>query len=290
MDLIDLHTHTTASDGSLTPRELVAAARRAGLRAVAVTDHDTVDGLAEALAAGRELGVEVVPGVEISVNRPGTSAGMHMLGLYVEPDRAGLTAGLRRLQKAREERNPKIAARLQELGVSATMEEVSAVSGGGQISRAHFAQVLAAKGVTANRREAFARYLGNDAPAYVPKFRLDAAEAIALLRAAGGVPVLAHPGLLKLEGAQLESLLRRLRDQGLEGLEAHYSEHDAALRRRLESLAARLGLAVSGGSDFHGDPKPDIKLGWGRGDLRTPAGLLAEIKRRRDRIRGKGGD
>ena len=287
MDIIDLHTHSTASDGSLTPRGLVQAGLKAGLKALALTDHDTVEGVAEALAAGRELGLEVVPGVEISVQGDGHSgrpAGLHVLGYFVDHQHPGLLEGLRTLQAARAERNPRIVRKFNELGIPLTMEEVAKHAGGDLVGRPHFAQALIERGIVRDRGEAFARFLAAGAKAYVPKFRFPPAEGLGMLRAAGGVPVLAHPGLLKLSLPELESLVRRLMDHGLEGLEALYSEHDTAIRRALTSLAARLGLAVSGGSDFHGDQKPDIALGLGRGDLRVPPSLLAGLRQRQAKV------
>ncbi len=280
MELIDLHAHTTASDGSFTPAQLVQAAAAAGLKAIAVTDHDTVDGLAEALATGLSAGIEVVPGVEISV-QGGPTGALHMLGLWVDHRVEELAGGLKRLQAARAERNPQIAAKLNGLGIPLTMAEVEAHAGGGQVGRPHFAQALIARKVVGDRGEAFARFLAAGAPAYVPKFRFSPQQGIAMIKAAGGLPVLAHPGVLKLPLPQLEDLLRQLMKDGLQGVEVFYSEHDTALRRALESLAARLGLAISGGTDFHGQAKPDIRLGIGRGDLRIPASLLTGLKQRR---------
>ncbi|MEW5913289.1 MAG: PHP domain-containing protein [Thermodesulfobacteriota bacterium] len=283
MTLIDLHTHTTASDGSLSPRTLVAAAQAAGLAAVAVTDHDSVAGLDEALTAGGERGLEVVPGVEISLERPGGGS-MHLIGLWVDHQNPELKQGLAWLQQARAQRNPRIVARLNDLGLALTLAEVEAAAAGGQVGRPHFAQVLVAKGAAANRQEAFGRYLRRGAPAYVEKDRFAPADGLALIRAAGGLPVLAHPGLLEMHPAALAELVRELKELGLEGLEAYYSEHDPALERRLLGLAARLGLAVSGGSDFHGGLKPDIRLGTGLGTLRVPAALLAGLKSQRRRM------
>ena len=288
MDLIDLHTHTTASDGSLTPAELVKAARAAGLSAVAVTDHDTIDGLAEALTAGSHLGLEVIPGVEISVQRGHNPGGMHMLGLFVDHTDPGLAEALKRLQKARAERNPKMVARLNGLGIDLTMAEVASFADGGQVGRPHFAQALVARGVVGDVNQAFDRYLAAGKPAYVPKFRFKPQEAMAMLRRAGAVPVLAHPGLLRLSRDDLESLVKGLKKNGLEGVEAAYSDHKPALTRFLKSLAARLDLAVSGGTDFHGAAKPAIRLGLGKGDLRVPARFLHDLKARRQRMLAAG--
>ena len=193
MELIDLHTHTTASDGSLAPAELVQAAKDAGLKAVAVTDHDTIDGLPEALEAGRRLGLEVVPGVEISVQRGQNPGGMHMLGLFVDHKEPTLAGALKRLQEARAQRNPKMVARLNELGIPLTMDEVNSFAGDGQVGRPHFAQALVKRGVVPNVNQAFDRYLAAGKPAYVPKFRFQPHEALAMLRKAKALPVLAHP-------------------------------------------------------------------------------------------------
>jgi predicted metal-dependent phosphoesterase TrpH len=288
MNIIDLHTHSTASDGSLTPSELVALAHKAGLQALALTDHDTIDGLDEALLAGQELGLQVIPGVEISIKGDellGKPASLHVLGLWVDHRQPGLLAGLHRLQEARAQRNPQIVQKFNALGIPLTLEEVAAHAGGQLIGRPHFAQALLQRGIVRDRGEAFARYLAAGAAAYVPKYRFDPQVGIGLLRAAGAVPILAHPGLLKLPQFELESLARRLMAVGLEGLEALYSEHDSATRLGLTRLAARLGLVVSGGSDFHGRPKPDIVMGTGLGDLRIPATLLTALRQRRDQVR-----
>lgn len=289
MDYIDLHTHTTASDGGLAPSELVKQADQAGLKALAITDHDTIDGLAEAVQAGRDLDLEVVPGVEVSIE-VGLTGGAHLVGLWVEPGHQGLQTGLERLQKARRQRNPRMLAKLNELGLALSMAEVEAQAGGGQVGRPHFAKALVHKGLADSVGEVFSRWLAAGAPAYVAKERLSSEEGISLVREAGGVPVLAHPGLLDLDRHGLESLLRKLKVLGLEALEAYYSEHDLATCRNLISLAARLGLAVSGGSDFHGHSKPRVRLGTGKGDLRVPASLLAALRQRRDCIRGEKGD
>lgn len=289
MEYVDLHTHTTASDGSLSPAELVVQAGQAGLKAVAITDHDTIDGLKEAVEAGQNQDLEVVPGVEISIE-VGLKGGAHLVGLWVRPGHQGLLEGLERLQEARRRRNPRMLAKLNDLGLKLSMEEVLAQTGGGLVGRPHFAKALVSKGLAASVGEVFSRWLGAGAAAYVPKERMPPAEGIALIRAAGGVPVLAHPGLLDLDRPGLESLLRKLKGLGLEGLEAYYSEYDEVTRRRLVSLAARLDLAVSGGSDFHGGSKPKVRLGLGKGDLRVPATLLAALRQRRDRIREEAGD
>lgn len=260
MKAIDLHTHSNASDGTLSPRELVFLAARSGVDCVALTDHDTVDGVAEALEAGREVGIQVVPGVELSViyqNRE-----MHLLGYQFRPDDPLLGEGLAKVVSFRQERNPQMIKRLQDLGISVTLEEVGREAGGTVIGRPHFAAVLIKKKVVRSMREAFDRFLGQGCPAYVPKDRMTPAEGLGLLRAAGAIPVLAHPyclGVGSLE--EWVDLLSHLRDQGLRGIEAYYPEHGWADIQRFTRLARDCDLAVTAGSDFHGANKPQVRLG-----------------------------
>jgi hypothetical protein len=279
---IDLHTHTTASDGTSSPTELVRMAWRLGLAAVAVTDHDTVDGLGEALEAGRALGLEVVPGIEISAEfQPGT---MHMLGYFIQPDRPVFAEKLRVLQEARRDRNPIIAEKLNALGLAVTMDEVRAAAGGEQVGRPNFARVLLDKGYVSSMGEAFDRYLTKGGPAYVDKFRLSPADSVELIHQAGGLAVLAHPFTLGLGEQVLETFVADLAACGLDGLEVYYPEHDPDQTRACLELAARHGLAVTGGSDFHGDNKPEVALGSGfQENLAVPAELLEALRRRLNR-------
>lgn len=279
MDLIDLHAHTTASDGSLTPTELTDLAQEIGLKAVAVTDHDTLDGLPEALARGSEIGLEVVPGVEISAEfHPGT---MHILGYDLDHTRPELAGRLAELQEARRTRNPKIVDKLTSLGLEITMEEVEAAAGGGQIGRPHFARVMIDRGYVASTQEAFDRYLTKGGPAYVDKFRLAPTEAVAVIRKAGGLPVLGHPHSLRLDGlSALEGLAAELKEAGLVGLEVYYPEHSPRMTRDFLALAQKLDLAPTGGSDFHGAGKTGVELGRGAGDLSVPYDLLAGLRKK----------
>lgn len=280
MDLIDLHTHTTASDGSLTPPELVDLAHEIGLKAMAVTDHDTLAGLDQALKRARDLGFELVPGVEISADfKPGS---MHILGYLIDHKSPNLASRLATLQEARLTRNPKIAARLGKLGLGVSMAEVEAVAGGGQVGRPHFAKVMLDKGYVSSFEEAFDRFLAKGAPAYVDKFRLSPAKALALIREAGGLPVLAHPYTLKLDKpADLEDLLADLKRSGLAGLETYYSEHTPQMTKDYLALAQKFDLQPTGGSDFHGANKTHIKLGRGRGGLAVPYDLLIGLRQRK---------
>ena len=274
---IDLHIHTTESDGSLTPSQVVRYAKEKGLKAIAITDHDTIHGNEEAIKEGMSEGVEVIPGVEISVDySPGT---MHMLGYFITTEDPILNEKLTLLQDSRADRNPRIIEKLNKLGLSLTYDEVVQVSGGGQVGRPHMAQILMQKGYTKSIKEAFDKYLGKGAPAYLDKFRLSAVEAITMITDAGGIPVLAHPSTLHLKNPdELDALLKKLVNQGLQGLEVYYSEHDERKTSSYKLLAKRYNLAITGGSDFHGKNMKGIDLGTGRGNLKIPYTVLENLK------------
>ena len=275
--LIDLHIHTTASDGTMTPARMVFHAAGSGLKAVAITDHDTVDGVSEAIAAGKEAGIEVVPGVEIGVDYPGE---MHILGYYIDHKNSGLARGLSCLCRYREERNPMMIEKLRELGFDITLEEVAGIAGGNVIGRPHFAALLTRKGYTADNREAFDRYLGAGKPAYVKKDRLSPQDGIKMIIEAGGIPVLAHPRYLRIrEDHSLKELIHELRGFGLKGIEVFYPEHTPEETERFYQLASATGLLVTGGTDFHGTNKPGLKIGTGPGDLRVRYSLLEKLKK-----------
>ena len=275
--LIDLHTHTTASDGRLTPSQLVRYAKEKGLRVIAVTDHDTVEGNEEAVSAGMREGIEVVPGIEISVDySPGS---MHMLGYFITGGGHALQEKLTLLQDSRADRNPKIIEKLNELGIALHYDEVLEVSGGGQVGRPHIAQVLMERGYTKTIQEAFDKYLGKGAPAYFDKFRLGADDAISMIVDAGGIPVLAHPFTLYCKSANdLEQLIAQLVDQGLQGIEVFYPEHNKQQTAEYHLLAKRNDLLVTGGSDFHGAHMAGADLG-GEG-LQIPYSLFENLKAR----------
>jgi 3',5'-nucleoside bisphosphate phosphatase len=257
---IDLHTHSTASDGSFPPREVIRLARERGLRAIALTDHDTIDGLFEAMAAGEEFGIEVIPGVEISAEH--SQGSMHILGYFLDYQSGLLARRLGVLKQARLDRNPQIIAKLNKLGIPLTLEQVAAISGGGQMGRPHIAQALYRSGQVRSLQEAFDKYLGNHGQAYVNKFRFPPDEAIAMIREARGVPVLAHPFTLGLAAADtLRPRLLELKRLGLAGLECYYPEHSPGQQAMYLALARELGLLITGGSDFHGANKPEVHLG-----------------------------
>lgn len=259
---IDLHAHTTASDGSLTPTELVEKAAGLGLAALAVTDHDTIGGLSKALAAAADAGIELVPGVELSVEDD--SGRFHLLGLLIDPEDETLLRTLEEIRKSRAERNAQMAEKMEALGLPVTMDDVRAEAGEDAqvIARPHFAQALIKKGVVGSVAEAFEKYLSTGKPLYLPKQVLTPKDAIALIHGAGGVAVMAHPGLVPLDDDALAARVERLAtDAGLDGIEAYYSQHTQAQTERFLGLAKRLNIIVSGGSDFHGTPKPHVPLG-----------------------------
>lgn len=276
---IDLHTHTTHSDGSATPEELIEFAIAKRARAVAVTDHDTVSAIFEARAAADRFGIEFVAGIEISAEySPGT---MHILGYCIDVESRALSTKLDELKKSREERNPQIASALRRLGFDISYDEVVHVAGNQVVGRPHFARLMIEKGCVATIQEAFDRFLKKGAAAYVEKARLSPAESIGLIHEAGGVAVLAHPYQLKLPSDKdVDQVVGELAGLGLDGIEAVYSRHSAAERSSYSEVAARHGLLVTGGSDYHGSYKPDINIVTGLGDLDVPYELLEAVKAR----------
>ena len=265
MSFVDLHCHSTASDGTYAPAEVIDLAVRNGLSALALTDHDTIGGIPEAADAARRAGLDFLPGIEIScdVPRPAT---MHLLGYGVDPDSAVLRDLTTRLIDARNDRNPRIIRRLNELGVTITMKEVEDEAGGDVVGRPHIAAILARKGYVSSIKQAFDKYLGQGGAAYFDKERLTARQAIELVLQSGGLAVLAHPVQLRTENdAQLERMIKDLKDQGLVGLEVIHSDHDARLVEKYTTLAERYNLLKTGGSDFHGTNKKDISLGTASG-------------------------
>jgi predicted metal-dependent phosphoesterase TrpH len=276
-DCVDLHVHSTASDGSLSPRQLIELARKLGLRALSITDHDTLEGVIDALDHPPHQLPEIVSGVEMSADVP--FGGMHILGYLVHLGKSPLQAVLRRLQEGRQERNRKIIARLRHLGVEITYDEVLRASREGQTGRPHFASVLMQKGYVRSFHEAFSRYLAKGRPAYAERFRPQVSDAIDAIRAAGGVAVLAHPFTLETgDERNFEGELKRLCDKGLQGMEVYYPDHGPGQVARYERLARTYGLVATGGTDFHGEAKPGIHMGVGKGDLRISYRVLEALK------------
>jgi hypothetical protein len=255
MTVIDLHCHTTASDGTLSPQDLVARALRDTVDVIAVTDHDTTDGIAAAVAAGDELGVRVVGGIEVSARTPDRN--VHVLGYFIDPTSLELRAALRRLHESREERARRIVRRLNDLGYPITTADVEAQAGGRVIARPHIARALVARGLVSSVKEAFApQLLADGGRADVPKETLTPVEAVRLIRTAHGAPVIAHAAVGHHDGEARGvpvDLIDELCDAGLAGIEVDHPDHPPLICERMRALAADRGLIVTGGSDFHGD-------------------------------------
>jgi predicted metal-dependent phosphoesterase TrpH len=272
---IDLHTHSTASDGSMSPAELVRHAYDKGLAAIAITDHDTVNGVEQAVKEGMHLGIEVIPGVEISVD---FNPEMHLLGYFPNGQVHSILKTLEELREKREQRNPRIVNKLNELGFELTLSEAGRLALGGNVGRPHIARVMVDRGYVASIDEAFDSYLASGRPAYFKKDKLTPANGIAEIVRAGGVPVLAHPIYLGMAGERLDQLLGELAGIGLMGVEAYYTENTPEQTTELLQLAMKHRLLVTGGSDFHGRFKPDIEIGSGRGSLKVPYSLLSILR------------
>lgn len=271
--MIDLHVHSNHSDGTLSPEELVSLAKETGLSAFALTDHDTVSGIEKAKSAASGSTVTVISGTEISAAYH--KKDIHILGLFIDETTPSLLSALEEAVKARDIRNELMAERFRALGISLTLEDLRLANPDTVITRAHFAKYLIEHHHVKNSEEAFRRYLNHDAPCFVPREYMKPERAISLILEAGGIPVLAHPLLYKLPATELESLLRRLTDSGLKGLEVYYSSNTGFDEQISYSLANRFGLFMTGGSDFHGANKPNLYLGTGRNhNLNIPDALL----------------
>ena len=279
MKYIDLHTHSTCSDGTFTPSELAACAAEKGLAAFALTDHDTTEGLKEAAAAAAERGVEFVPGIEFSTDWRGRD--IHIVGLDIRPDNPQLKEKLDTFRRNRDARNEEMLSLLKKVGgFDISMDALRADYGEDTvITRAHFGRWLFEHGCVRSISEAFALYLGDGCPCFVEKKRTRPETAIRLILGAGGIPVLAHPLLYHLSMQELEELAGELKEYGLAGIEAIYSTNLGLDESRMRRLARKMGLKISGGSDFHGKNKPLIEMGSGRGNLKIPYEVLEELRK-----------
>ena len=274
---VDLHTHSTASDGSDSPTELIEKAAAAGLGLIALTDHDTQEGIDEARTAAASHGVDLVPGVELSLENE--YGGMHLLVLWLPNGSGPLQDRLRSLQLGRGARNERIVELLCAAGLPITLDEILEEAGGGSVGRPHIAAVMVARGHVPDIQTAFDEWLANGKPAYVERDRLAPEEAIALARESGGVPILAHPHTLGITSNRvMADLLTSLKRAGLVGLEAMYSSYHQHERDGYEDLARRFELLPSGGSDYHGKYKADLYLGSGYGDLSVPDRIVDELR------------
>ncbi len=274
---VDLHIHSTFSDGTYTPAELVKMAAYKKLKTIAITDHDTMDGVAEALSAGKEYGVEVISGLECSVELNGLY--MHILGYFQDIHNGVLKDKLLKVQLAREERNKEIVNRLQQSGIVISYDEVLAISSDGQTGRPHIGRVMIEKGVVKNLDQAFGEYLGRQGKAYVSRFVYPAREAITHIQQAGGLAVLAHPAQIDYSLKRLPDLVDELTRDGLDGLEVYYPTHSAKIIRKLRKICDDHDLVMTGGSDYHGDIREGTSLAGGK-RLRVPFELIEMMKQR----------
>lgn len=271
---IDLHTHTVHSDGSMTPAEVVEEAARAGLAAIAVSDHDCMDGVEEAVSAGKRLGVEVIPAVELSVQ---SATETHILGYCIDIHNKAMVDKLEEVKLVRSKRNEETCENLRRLGFDVTMEEAMALAPGGIIGRAHFARVMANKGYVSSVKEAFDLYLANGRPGYSNTQCLTPEEGVELIKNAGGGAFVAHLHLIKIDDDPLREFLRRLIKVGLDGIEGYYTEYTPEMQERYQAMAGELGLMLSGGTDFHGKMKPHISIGRGLGEMKIPYSIAEDI-------------
>lgn len=270
---VDLHVHTNASDGSYEPEEVVRLATEAGLQAVAITDHDNTNGLARAMEAGARLGLEIIPGIELSADYKGIE--VHILGYYIDPKAESLCDLLEIALRNREVRNRTIVEKLRQEGIDVSMEELRQRHPGTVLGRPHIGLLMMEKGYVESVKQSFREYMGKGAKCYVPKINMPMKRAISRILDAGGVPVLAHPFQYELNDPQLRELIELVKGMGCKGMECVYARYDEEQRQYLLDLAEEYGLIATAGSDYHGIPKPDILLG----DIR---GEYAQVKQLRE--------
>ncbi len=278
---VDLHMHTNFSDGTLSPEALVKHALANGLDAIAVTDHDIARGNAAAIRFGKKYGLEVVPGVELSIDCKLPNSGhMHILGLFIDYENRELNESLDFLRNERDRRNHKILAVLKELNMPLTMEELLEEAGEGSVGRPHIARLMQKHGYVKDYQEAFDRYLKKGAPAYMDKVKLDEKQGLELIKNAGGLAILAHPMLMNFDSfEEMGRKILELRPLGLDGFEAYYSLHSPEITTWLENFAVEHDFLISGGSDFHGENKPDIKIRTGKGNLDISNKIYDNLKK-----------
>ncbi|MBE6598640.1 MAG: PHP domain-containing protein [Ruminococcaceae bacterium] len=275
--IIDLHTHSLCSDGSLTPGELIRHAKEQGLSAIALSDHDNVDGIREAMAVGEEIGIEVVPAIELSAI---SDTETHILGYFIDPDSPELMSAMKYIRDVRVQRTAETCEKLAEYGMHVSMDEVREKAGGGILCRAHIAKIMTEKGYSESPKAAFAKWLNAGCPCHSESQALTDTEAVELVRKAGGDAYLAHLHLTKKSGEELENFIKHLMEAGLTGLEGYYTDYTPEMEETYRGLAAKYGLKISGGTDFHGAFKPHISIGRGLGALEIPYEVLENMKKR----------
>lgn len=281
---IDLHTHSLKSDGAQTPADVVRTAYAAGLSAMALTDHDNIEGVSEAIAEGERLGIEVIPGVELSAQ---SDTELHILGYFIDIHNKRLNEAMAYALRVRDERQEETCRKLNEQGFQITMDELRQEAHGNPVlCRAHFAQIMVRKGYAQSVQQCFADYLSVGCYAYSNRQALTGPEAVSLIKEAGGIAVAAHLHLIKMEDEPLKEYLKTLIPYGLEGIEGYYTDYTPDMERRYRAMAKELGLTISGGTDYHGANKPHITIGQGRGNLEIPYCVLDGLRERHKAVRG----
>lgn len=276
--MIDLHTHSSASDGSYSASGLVEKAARVGISALALTDHDTIGGIEEAATAAREQGIRFIPGIELEIEWNRESGGeFHLLGLSIEKFSSDFTAAVEELARRRQERNLEMVDRMNRAGIAVTYDEIKSISNGHSIGRPHFAAFLKKRKIVKNMEQAFARYLGRGKPFFIPKAGLEFKRAVEIIHGSGGLTVLAHPMSLYIAWGRLPDFIFGLKEKGLDGLEAWHPSAKVSACKRLEALGKKLGLCITAGSDFHGEGRPDRKLGITAGGRKIDESFLEAI-------------
>ena len=284
MRKIDLHTHSLCSDGAQTPAEVVRTAADAGLAAIALSDHDCIDGVQEAMDTGKALGIEVIPAVELSAQ---SDTELHILGYFVDIHNKKLQDMMAYALQVREERQEEVCRKLNEQGFDITMDELREEANGKVLCRAHFAKIMVRKGYAESVKDAFARYLSVGCYAYSNRQALTGPEAVSLIREAGGIAVAAHLHLIKMPDEELKEYLKSLIPYGLDGIEGYYTDYTPDMEQRYRAMAEELGLVISGGTDYHGANKPHISIGKGKGELEIPYSVLDGLRARHAEIYGK---
>lgn len=284
--MIDLHSHTNKSDGTLTPSKIVDLAASKGISILAITDHDTIEGIQEAMDRARDIESDpsstvkaprIIPGIEFSTEWNGRD--VHVVGLSIDHNNTEFVAKLDAFLDSREGRNRKMADKLKEVGIGISYDGLCRMFPDCVLTRAHFAKYLYEYGYVKSTHEAFERYLGPDAPCYVPREKITPVQAVQMTLEAGGIPVLAHPMIYKFGDEKLRELIAMMKEVGLVGIEAMYSTHSEEDEKYIRNLAAETGLLISGGSDFHGSNKPGIELGTGCGNLNIPDEVWFDLEK-----------
>ena len=284
MRRIDLHTHSLCSDGAQTPADVVRTAKAAGLSAIALSDHDCIEGVREAMEEGNRLGVEVIPAVELSAQ---SDTELHILGYFIDIENKKLQDAMAYALQVRDQRQEETCRKLNEQGFAITMDELRQEAHGNPVlCRAHFAQIMVRKGYAESVKDAFSRYLSVGCYAYSNRQALTAQEAVSLIREAGGIAVAAHLHLIKMPDDPLREYLRGLIPHGLDGVEGYYTDYTPDMEQRYRAMAKELGLVISGGTDYHGANKPHITIGSGRGELEIPYSVLDGLRARHKEIFG----